>query len=774
MKFNDYEEKLNKVNYSIRSSQAVYQYGPGGMVDFKDQTLMTAAPDFWPEESLKRIDDERLAKALHVNGFRMPGAVKNSTIPYVRFPAWYFCPACRRLKPITEWQKEYSLNAAEKTRENDPYMLKHMVCPKDYQPLIVSRVVTVCEKGHIDDFPWIEWVHSQNFTGPKPVCSKPELKFYTVGNGNSGPGTMRIECSCGAKSSLRNAFNKDAFEQISREDGYDFRCTGHQPWKHIRRKGTEYPRAMMRGGSAVYYPYTVNSLLIPPYSDHMYTVLDSSYTYQKMVAEINSKLIDIENEQMKAAKRTEIIEKELPVIASEIGYDVNDIRKIVQRKFTILDENIAADSIKYKAAEYLALTGETAVLSYKNSYFQREETDISEYGLPFVKQIALITKVKEVRAQVGFTRIKPVERTDDGSHQVHIVHTKNSKNSWYPAYEVYGEGIFIEFDQSAIDNWIEKNPTVKKRAEKIDANYKKSFGADINRTITPRFVLLHTMSHLLIKQLSYQCGYNIASLSERLYCSETIENMAGIFIYTADGDSEGTLGGLVRQGRKDIFPQIFRTAIENAVYCSNDPVCSLSEGQGRDSLNLAACYSCTLIPETSCEEFNGLLDRGMIVGTYDNREIGIYYDYLFNNKPWENTKDQHGSSKQVSVTSHQSPNSLIITGGTDQSTYTHKTIWNDLAKWADDDDEKELYISIANDQRFEGLEKPFQGCTIQLNKSDREQYQCSLVWKNAKICFFTLDEDDDYDAVKDHGYSCFYYSDENLVDNLLKALKGGS
>lgn len=121
-------------------------------------------------------------------------------------------------------------------------------------------------------------------------------------------------------------------------------------------------------------------------------------------------------------------------------------------------------------------------------------------------------------------------------------------------------------------------------------------------------------------------GYLNASLKERIYCSEEADGkeMSGVLIYTACGDSEGTLGGLVRQGRADTFPKIFNKAIENARTCSNDPVCSLSQGQGRDSLNLAACYSCALIPETSCEEFNSFLDRGVVVGTFDNPNLGFF------------------------------------------------------------------------------------------------------------------------------------------------------
>ena len=65
--------QLNKVTHSVRASQAILQYGVGAMVDFPDQTLMTAAPEFW-SESVEEIHDERLEKALHVDNFGIPGS----------------------------------------------------------------------------------------------------------------------------------------------------------------------------------------------------------------------------------------------------------------------------------------------------------------------------------------------------------------------------------------------------------------------------------------------------------------------------------------------------------------------------------------------------------------------------------------------------------------------------------------------------------------------------------------------------------------------------
>ena len=291
-------------------------------------------------------------------------------------------------------------------------------------------------------------------------------------------------------------------------------------------------------------------------------------------------------------------------------------------------QRVDATSIQYRMEEYSALTGEIGASesSGVGGDFSREETDIAQYNIPHIKAISLINKIRVVNALRGFSRLRPRKARDSG-----FVEIKKPGENWYPAYEVRGEGIFIEFNQDEIDAWVNDNPQVSARLEPLVDKYESSIFSQRHPSgITPKFVMLHTLSHLLISQLSFECGYSVASLSERLYCSEKSDGrtMAGIFIYTASGDSEGTLGGLVRQGRSDTFPRILRKAIANAKTCSNDPVCIMSRGQGNDSLNLAACHACALLPETCCEERNVLLDRGVIVGTYDDPKIGFWSDIL--------------------------------------------------------------------------------------------------------------------------------------------------
>lgn len=606
---------LNKVTHSVRAAQAVLQYGVGAMVDFPDQTLVTAAPEYWSET--KRIYDDRFAKALSVDYFALP-----TNIAYTRFPEWYFCPKCRQFKPLKQWVSDYRKTANPKVYERDPYMTEHMQCPKCKQDLVVTRIVTVCQNGHLNDFPWVKWVHAKS---RKPICASPQLQFKTGASGTEGLEGLSISCSCGAVATLKGAFDKDCFEKLEQEtEGINFLCEGNHPFRHTQNACTCYPRTVQRGASSVYFPVVHSSLVIPPYADKLNSRIEQSHAFEDCVTIIADEDADdrIDTIRKRLAKWAE-------KIALEIGASNSDVERILSSKW--LDgaqTETDVTSIQYREEEYTALTGEIgANPDSLLGDFSREEMDIAEYGIPHIKRISLIDKVRVVNALIGFSRIQPAMNAMDNG----FVDVKEPRTNWYPAYEVRGEGIFIELKHDDIEAWTRDNPLVSERAELLNSNYAASFiGQNHPRVITPKFIMLHTLSHLLISQLSFECGYSIASLSERLYCSEgsSGKKMAGIFIYTASGDSEGTLGGLVRQGRPDAFPRILKKAITSAKTCSNDPVCILSRGQGRDSLNLAACHACCLLPETCCEERNAFLDRGMIIGTYEHPSIGFWSGFF--------------------------------------------------------------------------------------------------------------------------------------------------
>lgn len=607
-------EDLNKVTHSVRAAQAILQYGVGAMVEFPDQTLVTAAPELWSKTL--PIHDERFAKALGVDHFAMP-----TKISYVRFPEWYFCPKCRRFQPLEKWIEEYNRlpNIID-----DPHMVRHMRCTKCRAALVVARIVTVCKDGHLNDFPWVDWVHAKS---KKEVCNNPQLKYNVNPSGAEDLGGISITCSCGASATLKGALESDYFKKLEDEcNGFSFLCGGNHPFRHTKEKCPNYPQAVLRGASSVYFPLVYSSLVIPPYADKLNSKIEQSRAFNSYVTVIRG--MPKEDERIQYTRK--LLQQCAQQVAVEIGASEQDVRQVLARKW--LEDSHAqrvdATSIQYRMEEYSALTGEIGASesSGVGGDFSREETDIAQYNIPHIKAISLINKIRVVNALRGFSRLRPRKARDSG-----FVEIKKPGENWYPAYEVRGEGIFIEFNQDEIDAWVNDNPQVSARLEPLVDKYESSIFSQRHPSgITPKFVMLHTLSHLLISQLSFESGYSVASLSERLYCSEESDGraMAGVFIYTASGDSEGTLGGLVRQGRSDTFPRILRKAVANAKTCSNDPVCIMSRGQGNDSLNLAACHACALLPETCCEERNVLLDRGVIVGTYDDPKIGFWSDIL--------------------------------------------------------------------------------------------------------------------------------------------------
>ena len=758
---------LNKITHSVRASQAVLQYGVGAMVDFPEQTLMTAAPETW-EGSVVEIHDERLEKVLHVDFFGMPGSKDDerykSGIAYSRFPEWYFCPHCRSFKPLKEWIHEYNSSPkCKKSSENDPYMVKNLKCPSCFQELVVARIIVACGHGHIDDFPWVKWVHAKNLFGAKKICENPRLRFTTSASSTEGLEGLTITCeNCNARATLKGAFDKNALENLDKATGYEygFACTGRHPWKNTKESCEEYPHVLQRGGSSVYFPMTVSSLVIPPYSSQLTTKIQRSVFFsdlKKAITESIKTLSSIGIEISQEVKE-KVISQKISEYASKIGRDIGQtedaVKPILIRRWSgTIDDNYTTASVKYRAEEYEALSG-----------------DVEQFDLPYVKNISLIHKVREVQALVGFSRLEPLDDDNpNNSGKIKKVSIKEDSTNWYPGYDVRGEGIFIELDEEAIDVWRTNNTGVQRRVDQLNENYAKSYYGDIRpRTISAKFLLLHTLSHLLMKQLSFECGYNIASIKERIYCSEASEgkNMSGILIYTASGDSEGTMGGLVRQGRPDTFPAIFKRAVEGAMTCSNDPVCSLSMGQGRDSLNLSACYACTLVPETSCEEFNVFLDRGVIVGTYEEPEIGFFSGFIYKK---ENAIVREKGDEKKS----ERRNQLLITEvGTDLKNVDYIDVWENMLQFSSDKHEKEVIKAmISKAEEYKNGEKPYRGGTFQV-LGDSNYYNVDLYWPKSKVMIFCAESDEEYTIAAKSEWKCFYLGSQGTTaDSIVSMLK---
>lgn len=608
----------------IRRGQLITPFGVGSLVDFRgDESLMTAGLDEWPfaKDECPRdwlVQEERLQARLDVTHFRLPPDYRepgrgiqhpNQYLPFVRFPRWHYCPRRGAMEQLPLFG----------SRSKCPCRpgLDCESLPEWKRPLLIpSRFIAVCPKGHIEDFPFMEWIHRE---GDWDQTHKLRL---LPGRSSASLSGIKVQCSCGKAETMTGTFNFDAETGGAlHRIGYD--CSGGTPWLGgggKRGQCGEYLRVVQRGASNVYFPLTVSSIYLPLWGEDASRMINKILDYPQVWTTLTAGLDDGRHIQ---AVRCE-------TVADLYHVDPKELREVAQRK---LDGMVGPGTVirseeEFRRQEYEALRkgkgGDTTDLMV-------EVCDAAQYGpslAEFLNNICLVKKLRETRVLVGFSRLLPVE---DFSSTKLLPLSENADLSWLPATVVYGEGIFFEFNLRKLHVWTE-NPEVKARVLSLKEEYNcRRLERGLEKVeITAKYVLLHTFAHALIGQLSFDCGYGSASLRERIYCEsdEPDRPMQGVLIYTASGDSEGTLGGLVRQGEPDHMRVVIERAIHHARWCSSDPVCIESVGQGSDNANLAACHGCILLPETSCETGNRLLDRGLIVGTASDPDIGFFSHIL--------------------------------------------------------------------------------------------------------------------------------------------------
>ena len=608
----------------VRRGQLISPFGIGAMVDFRnDESLMTAGLDAWPKAKDEQcppdwlVREERLQARLNVTHFRLPPEhrepgrgveLANQYIPYVRFPRWHYCPRRGAMEQLP-------LFGGSRSRCPCRHGLDCESLPERKRPwLIPSRFIAVCPRGHIEDFPFMEWTHRD---GSWDHTHKLRL---LPGRSSASLSGIKIQCNCGKAETMTGTFNFDvgtggALHKI----GYD--CSGSMPW--LGRVGSkpgecgEFLRVVQRGASNVYFPLTVSSIYLPLWGEDSSRVInkivDSPKVWDNLVAGLDD------------GKHIQMVRCE--TIASIYQVDSEELREAAQRKFdgtAALDGGRLRSEEEFRRQEYEALRsgrgGDTTDLMVEMRDPALYGSDLNE----ILYTVCLVKKLRETRVLVGFSRLLPVE--DPASADLLPV-SEDDDIHWLPATVVYGEGLYFEFDAQKLAAWSE-TPKVRERVLALNQRYNmRRLERGLKETkITAKYVLLHTVAHALIGQLSFDCGYGSASLRERIYCEldDPDQPMQGVLIYTASGDSEGTLGGLVRQGEADRMRTVFERAVHRALWCSSDPVCIESVGQGSDNANLAACHGCVLLPETSCETGNRLLDRGLIVGTAGDPDIGFF------------------------------------------------------------------------------------------------------------------------------------------------------
>ena len=601
----------------MRRSALIGPWGVGAIVPFpNDEALMIAGLDAWRYNDSKPfvIKDARLTKRLGVSELRWPPDFRennadpqncNLRIPTVRFPTWYYCPFCGQMKQTTYYETQPQCDAIQWKEGR-----KCSAAGKYRKKMIPERFIVVCPQGHIDDFPVAEWVHHDSeHTYDPNIC---RIRRSTGGASANLTGVF-YSCTCGAKRSLAGATQKGALERM----GYT--CKATKPWlgisgEEICTAKTEDVKVVLRGATNVWFADTRSSISIP---------VDDEKTKRKIVGILN-KWFDTINASRVDGKLNQSF---IDMIAVNEGVNAKELYQAFEDRANNLqsgddiNENMSEDEYRIQEYKVLCKTSGSDALDFHS--ISHPITEYAPVIQDYFESISLVPKLRETRAFVGFSRLEPNQRTiSDRKKELRLGTTED----WLPAIEVFGEGIFFKFDAEKLQCWT-KIPSVQNRISKLNTAYHKArFGADSVGDLRPEYVLIHTFAHLIINQLSFDCGYGSSSIRERIYCERASNdfNMYGLLIYTASGDSEGSLGGLVRQGEAGRLEDTIVSAIENASWCTSDPICIQSAGQGPESLNLAACHNCTLLPETCCETGNRLLDRGVVVGTLTEPEIGFF------------------------------------------------------------------------------------------------------------------------------------------------------
>lgn len=568
-----------------------------------------------------QIEDDRLLRRIRYHFEKLQAIVKipmNSkngdfyTIKYSfasgrYFPEWFYCPRCNQFKHLRDWWKGWESELRStfyidriKEKFSPPKChycynkAKNEKKGRRYQDLEQVRFIMTAPTSDIRDIPWDQWITAEvnakeedSPTGTVRLqghcCDNPRLEYFTSTKYSDLSG-IRIKCKNCTQSKSKTLTGL-----------FGLRL----PVKESQQK-TDLYKPVLRSSNSVYYAQIVSGLHIP-ISMHDITEKDkarikefvqSGVSIQQM---LNFKSV-FEKEYTWSQIDQYLKNEEISVYQTETEFRRDEFNFFQKHQEYQHDNN--------------DLVFEHKILNELQSHFN---------------QLIQIKRLKLITVQTSYTRQEPLDKdayllNDEGIVGTEIKRKYTSKEGTNTQYltgiESYGEGIFLNLSIDSFNKWYEMfHLNFKDRIETLQQNYRNR-DMNTNRerfddpVFTTKFVLVHTLAHVLIKEFEFLVGYPAASLSERLYVDD--DNMNGLLIYAIAG-SEGSYGGLAYQCTPERIHKILSSAIERARDCASDPVCYHSDGQGVANLNLSACYSCALLPETSCEEFNCFLDRRLLV-----------------------------------------------------------------------------------------------------------------------------------------------------------------
>lgn len=606
----------------LRPTQIMFTFGIGSLIDLPHFSALVMGMEDWPADqpTAREIHEERLLATVRsqlgdqVQMLKMPPIKITSDpfdpayfigLPVTTFPRWLLCPNCQLLAPLSSGL--FTRRAVPYHPDRTRYI--HTNCTKSHPPTAVpARFLVACPAGHLDDFPWIEFVHRG------PTNCQTSLRLIEFGPGGEARDLM-VQCATCQK----QRFMSEAFGRLG-EAALPL-CRGRRP--HLRDFAQEpcqhQVKTILLGASNLWFPDVLTALSIP---------VPSNSRLEQLVEEHWPLLNEAESErELRLLKR-------MPELSSLVPYSNEQIWEIIvaRRKGSMAEEQ----PIDLKTPEW-------AMFSAPERAPTTDDFRLTPVSIPtgfedVIERVVLVEQLREVRALIGFTRIDAPGELDDQNQSTRRMRISRQPPAWVPAAEIRGEGIFIQLREEKVAEWLRRN--------EVRAWERRFFESHIawrnQRYITPasanfpemRYVLLNSLAHILMRRFTLACGYTAASLRERLYSRAPNEigkppaPMAGLLIYTAAPDSEGTLGGLVSLGQPDALGSHLRAALADARLCASDPLCA-EHPPSHDGLTLhaAACHACLFAPETSCECGNRYLDRSVLVRTVEREELA-FFDFL--------------------------------------------------------------------------------------------------------------------------------------------------
>lgn len=605
----------------VRPSQILWTYGPGALIDLPSLSVVTMGVDFWEKDQCIQIEEARLLSAVrkvlgpNVESLRVPPFQQSEKIdpnsaeafigvPVRPFPRWLRCVKCGLLSEFDLGL--FKLKEDRYRPENTRFV--HEACkgsrgnlPARDADAVPARFLLACRNGHLDDFPWHYFVHC----GPSGCTGT--LRFFESG-ASLQTENLWVKCDeCGASRNMAHAFGKSGRENLPR-------CRGRHP--HLDRYDgdcAKQARAVLLGATNSWFPITLSALAIPLARDKVFQSVRDGWDYFEDLGSESEVAVAVKT--LKKSGALPGIDKHSP---ATIWATVQAVQA-GEPEPHVTEQDI-------KGPEWEVLTASSPPTDWP--HFLSKPVAVPKGFETRISGVLLLQRLREVNALLGFTRVEAPEESSDPDERPEMASLFSSEATWVPAGQVHGEGIFIRFHEEALRNW-EQSESVRVRDAKLVSGHQGWRNA---RRLDPtegypgaRYVLLHTVAHLLIRELALECGYNAAGIRERIYADTAGEQpQAGILVYTAAADSDGTLGGLVDLGSPENLDRLLAQALSRAGVCSSDPLCAEHEPGNDRSLHAASCHACSFVSETSCERGNRYIDRAFVVPTLETAGAAFF------------------------------------------------------------------------------------------------------------------------------------------------------